>query len=108
MSNILARGILPFFLYPLSVFFVFFLSPLHSNVKATSSLIFSPQVIPVNQAGAPIGEIPFARTGLLGFVGPVRSRRFSVGGERFKGRKVLFWTFLGPFFVCVSRRGSGG
>lgn len=30
------------------------------------------QVIPVNQAGAPIGEIPFTRTGLLGFVGPVR------------------------------------
>ncbi|XP_035995367.1 disco-interacting protein 2 homolog B-A-like [Fundulus heteroclitus] len=28
------------------------------------------EVIPVNQAGAPIGEIPFARTGLLGFVGP--------------------------------------
>ncbi|TKS77548.1 Disco-interacting protein 2 -like protein B-A [Collichthys lucidus] len=27
-------------------------------------------VIPVNQAGAPIGEIPFSRTGLLGFVGP--------------------------------------
>ncbi|MEQ2200668.1 hypothetical protein XENOCAPTIV_001496, partial [Xenoophorus captivus] len=31
------------------------------------------EVIPVNQAGAPIGEVPFARTGLLGFVGPVRS-----------------------------------
>uniref|UniRef100_A0A667ZBN9 Disco-interacting protein 2 homolog Ba n=1 Tax=Myripristis murdjan TaxID=586833 RepID=A0A667ZBN9_9TELE len=28
------------------------------------------EVIPVNQAGAPIGEIPFTRTGLLGFVGP--------------------------------------
>uniref|UniRef100_A0A8C5H6R8 Disco-interacting protein 2 homolog B-A n=1 Tax=Gouania willdenowi TaxID=441366 RepID=A0A8C5H6R8_GOUWI len=28
------------------------------------------EVIPVNQAGAPIGEIPFSRTGLLGFVGP--------------------------------------
>lgn len=28
-------------------------------------------MIPVNQAGAPIGEIPFTRTGLLGFVGPV-------------------------------------
>lgn len=32
------------------------------------------QVIPVNQAGAPIGEIPFTRTGLLGFVGPVRHK----------------------------------
>lgn len=30
------------------------------------------QVIPVNSSGAPIGEIPFTRTGLLGFVGPVR------------------------------------
>lgn len=28
-------------------------------------------MIPVNQAGAPVGEIPFTRTGLLGFVGPV-------------------------------------
>uniref|UniRef100_A0A4W5RNB5 Disco-interacting protein 2 homolog Ba n=1 Tax=Hucho hucho TaxID=62062 RepID=A0A4W5RNB5_9TELE len=28
------------------------------------------EVIPVNQAGAPIGDIPFTRTGLLGFVGP--------------------------------------
>uniref|UniRef100_A0A3B3CJV6 Disco-interacting protein 2 homolog Ba n=1 Tax=Oryzias melastigma TaxID=30732 RepID=A0A3B3CJV6_ORYME len=28
------------------------------------------EVIPVNQAGAPIGEVPFTRTGLLGFVGP--------------------------------------
>ncbi|KAK6308473.1 hypothetical protein J4Q44_G00217440 [Coregonus suidteri] len=28
------------------------------------------EVIPVNQAGAPIGELPFTRTGLLGFVGP--------------------------------------
>ncbi|XP_023283365.1 disco-interacting protein 2 homolog B-A [Seriola lalandi dorsalis] len=28
------------------------------------------EVIPVNQVGAPIGEIPFTRTGLLGFVGP--------------------------------------
>ena len=32
------------------------------------------KVIPVNQAGAPIGEIAFTRTGLLGFVGPVRTR----------------------------------
>uniref|UniRef100_A0A674BVT2 Disco-interacting protein 2 homolog Ba n=1 Tax=Salmo trutta TaxID=8032 RepID=A0A674BVT2_SALTR len=28
------------------------------------------EVIPVNQAGAPLGEILFTRTGLLGFVGP--------------------------------------
>uniref|UniRef100_A0A4W6DF80 Disco-interacting protein 2 homolog Ba n=1 Tax=Lates calcarifer TaxID=8187 RepID=A0A4W6DF80_LATCA len=28
------------------------------------------EVIPVNQAGTPIGEITFTRTGLLGFVGP--------------------------------------
>uniref|UniRef100_A0A8C7GEJ7 Disco-interacting protein 2 homolog Ba n=1 Tax=Oncorhynchus kisutch TaxID=8019 RepID=A0A8C7GEJ7_ONCKI len=32
------------------------------------------EVIPVNQAGAPLGEILFTRTGLLGFVGPVRPR----------------------------------
>lgn len=29
------------------------------------------QVIPVNANGVPIGEIPFVRSGLLGFVGPV-------------------------------------
>lgn len=29
-------------------------------------------MIPVNASGAPIGEIPFVRSGLLGFVGPVR------------------------------------
>ncbi|XP_051562774.1 disco-interacting protein 2 homolog B-A-like isoform X5 [Myxocyprinus asiaticus] len=28
------------------------------------------EVIPVNASGAPIGEIPFVRSGLLGFVGP--------------------------------------
>uniref|UniRef100_A0AAR2KEJ1 DMAP1-binding domain-containing protein n=1 Tax=Pygocentrus nattereri TaxID=42514 RepID=A0AAR2KEJ1_PYGNA len=28
------------------------------------------EVIPVNSGGTPIGEIPFTRTGLLGFVGP--------------------------------------
>ncbi|XP_018581137.2 disco-interacting protein 2 homolog B-A isoform X3 [Scleropages formosus] len=28
------------------------------------------EVIPVNSSGAPIGEIPFVRSGLLGFVGP--------------------------------------
>ncbi|KAF5879793.1 disco-interacting protein 2 B-A-like isoform X3, partial [Clarias magur] len=28
------------------------------------------EVIPVNAGGAPIGEIPFVRSGLLGFVGP--------------------------------------
>lgn len=36
------------------------------------SFSFNIKVIPVNQAGAPIGEIAFTRTGLLGFVGPVR------------------------------------
>lgn len=51
-------------------------------------LAFSLQVIPVNQAGAPIGEIPFARTGLLGFVGPVRNRSFSVGEKKAKRLKV--------------------
>lgn len=29
-------------------------------------------MIPVNSGGTPIGETPFTRTGLLGFVGPVR------------------------------------
>lgn len=28
-------------------------------------------MIPVNASGVPIGEIPFVRSGLLGFVGPV-------------------------------------
>lgn len=29
-----------------------------------------PQVFPVTSSGAPVGEYPFVRTGLLGFVGP--------------------------------------
>uniref|UniRef100_A0A672V8A6 Disco interacting B n=1 Tax=Strigops habroptila TaxID=2489341 RepID=A0A672V8A6_STRHB len=28
------------------------------------------EVIPVNSAGSPVGEVPFVRSGLLGFVGP--------------------------------------
>lgn len=36
------------------------------------------QVIPVNANGVPIGEIPFVRSGLLGFVGPVSSVLFSL------------------------------
>lgn len=35
-----------------------------------SSLVL--QVIPVNSSGSPVGEVPFVRSGLLGFVGPVR------------------------------------
>lgn len=35
------------------------------------SLCHRVQVIPVNANGVPIGEIPFVRSGLLGFVGPV-------------------------------------
>lgn len=34
--------------------------------------VFCVQVIPVNANSVPIGEIPFVRSGLLGFVGPVR------------------------------------
>lgn len=37
----------------------------------TSCLCGCVQVIPVNANGVPIGEIPFVRSGLLGFVGPV-------------------------------------
>jgi len=36
-----------------------------------SSVCHCAQVIPVNANGVPIGEIPFVRSGLLGFVGPV-------------------------------------
>uniref|UniRef100_A0A8B9VSR4 Disco interacting protein 2 homolog B n=1 Tax=Anas zonorhyncha TaxID=75864 RepID=A0A8B9VSR4_9AVES len=31
------------------------------------------EVIPVNSAGSPVGDVPFVRSGLLGFVGPVRN-----------------------------------
>lgn len=31
-------------------------------------------MIPVNSGGTPIGDTPFTRTGLLGFVGPVSPR----------------------------------
>lgn len=40
----------------------------HSFVSCRARLL---QVIPVNANGVPIGEIPFVRSGLLGFVGPV-------------------------------------
>lgn len=49
---------------------------------AVLSLRRRAQVIPVNANGVPIGEIPFVRSGLLGFVGPV-SRTLSL--EHFCG-----------------------
>lgn len=41
-----------------------------------SSLVL--QVIPVNSSGSPVGEVPFVRSGLLGFVGPVREALWSL------------------------------
>lgn len=41
-----------------------------------SSLLL--QVIPVNSAGSPVGDVPFVRSGLLGFVGPVRNTAFEL------------------------------
>lgn len=41
-----------------------------------SSLLL--QVIPVNSAGSPVGDVPFVRSGLLGFVGPVRNAVFEL------------------------------
>lgn len=38
-------------------------------LSPVSSLLL--QVIPVNSAGSPVGDVPFVRSGLLGFVGPV-------------------------------------
>ncbi len=40
------------------------------------------QVIPVNASGTPIGEIPFVRSGLLGFVGPVRMWKWKTSEEQ--------------------------
>ena len=48
------------------------------------------QVIPVNQAGAPIGEIPFSRTGLLGFVGPVSMHEENESLRRMKLARLVF------------------
>lgn len=45
----------------------------------------------MNQAGAPIGEVPFTRTGLLGFVGPVRKAQIVVClREKVVGTKSKF------------------
>lgn len=41
-----------------------------------SSLLL--QVIPVNSAGSPVGDVPFVRSGLLGFVGPVCNTVFEL------------------------------
>lgn len=54
---------------------------------AVLSLRRHAQVIPVNANGVPIGEIPFVRSGLLGFVGPV-SRTLSL--EHFCGNLKPF------------------
>lgn len=48
------------------------------------------QVIPVNQAGAPLGEVPFTRTGLLGFVGPVRHMHTEMKSLLVKKKLVRF------------------
>lgn len=53
----LARVLIQFHAGRIAVFFLFRFSCV--------------QVIPVNANGVPIGEIPFVRSGLLGFVGPV-------------------------------------
>lgn len=45
------------------------------------------QVIPVNSSGSPVGEVPFVRSGLLGFVGPVRE---SLQSLRCSDPSVLF------------------
>lgn len=64
------------------------LSSLHARIAQFSvrGMVFYPQanplslhvllvlqVIPVNSAGSPVGDVPFVRSGLLGFVGPVRN-----------------------------------
>ena len=49
------------------------------------------QVIPVNANGVPIGEIPFVRSGLLGFVGPVSE---TVSFEYICGNLSLLETLL--------------
>uniref|UniRef100_A0A8B9TEM7 Disco interacting protein 2 homolog B n=1 Tax=Anas platyrhynchos TaxID=8839 RepID=A0A8B9TEM7_ANAPL len=40
------------------------------------------EVIPVNSAGSPVGDVPFVRSGLLGFVGPVRNTAFDGSASR--------------------------
>lgn len=32
----------------------------------------------MNSAGSPVGDVPFVRSGLLGFVGPVRNTAFEL------------------------------
>lgn len=46
-----------------------FLASGKSTLPPTSFLLL--QVIPLNSAGSPVGDVPFVRSGLLGFVGPV-------------------------------------
>lgn len=48
----------------------FFLCAFHVFAPLRSGVSFLPQVFPVSNGGAPISQLPFARTGLLGFIGP--------------------------------------
>lgn len=81
--------------------------------KRLNSFLFVPyslsgcaQVIPVNANGVPIGEIPFVRSGLLGFVGPVSrtvSLQHSICGNLSPPRKPSFCLclWMGVNTTCI-------
>lgn len=61
---------------------------------------FCVQVIPVNANGVPIGEIPFVRSGLLGFVGPVSitiSLQYTICGNVSCPENPPSLSVLGPY-----------
>lgn len=55
------------------------------------------QVFPLSSGGAPIGQVPFTRTGLLGFIGPAglvfvagkMDGLMSVGGRRHNADDIV-------------------
>ncbi len=53
------------------------------------------QLIPINSGGTPIGDVPFTRTGLLGFVGPVSNNIVDF---------VAFWKHLCLYLLYIVYR----
>ncbi len=66
------------------------------------------QVIPINSGGTPIGDVPFTRTGLLGFVGPVSNSivdfvAFLKHLCLYTVYRLPFWPFGASYITCRTK-----
>lgn len=92
-----------------------FLVPFEPFNRAFFNLL---QVFPVSNGGAPISEFPFARTGLLGFIGPAglvfvagkMDGLMAVGGRRHNADDIVATALaVEPMkFVYRGRYGDAG